>query len=158
MVTKSVGRKVSRRIHRSPATDTKHGVTAGPFPTLSRCQGLRELEVGTLPPTVRVELSLIASITSTNLQKITFPGRYGFVNKDNSVSVRYYETIDDTLCRLVERLRRSGYKHRLDMAFSTWDVLDGGETSFKELLPRFREQGRVKVVCEPGWRVAYCSD
>jgi len=59
--------------------------------------------------------------------------------------------IDDCLCQLVERLRGSGYKHRLDVVFLTREVPDD-EKVFKELLPRFREQGPVGLVRERSGR------
>ena len=112
-----------------------------------------------LSPTAQDEVSLIATITSTNLQKISFPARYGFeMESEDPLFASYYKTIDDSLCQLVERLRKSGYKHRLDMVFRIGRIPGGEETDFKTFLPRFREQGRVKVVLELGERVVYCSN
>ena len=103
------------------------------------------------------ELSLLSSITSTNLQKIVFPARYRFNRIDHPAIARYYQTIDDCLCQLVGRLQRSGYKHKLEMVFYVWEVPDDEEV-FKELLPRFREQGLVKFAWWQDERVIYSSD
>ncbi|KAF9642982.1 hypothetical protein BDM02DRAFT_3123974, partial [Thelephora ganbajun] len=129
----------------------------GAFPTLSHCQELHRLEISELPPTYD-ELSLITSITSTNLQKISLPARYQLDCKDDPHRVGYYEAIDGCLCQLVERLRGSGYKHRLDVEL--WireSELDDEKVDFKKLLPKFREQGRVKIVERLSDRVVYCS-
>lgn len=103
-------------------------------------------------------MSLIASITSTNLREIVFPTRYGSQKQGDPAFVGYYGTIDDSLCRLVERLRRSGYKHRLDMVFHTWEVPDYEGKYYKEFLPKFREHGRVKFVHGAKKKIVYCSD
>lgn len=108
-------------------------------------------------PYAQDELSLIASVTSTNLRKIVFPTRYGF-KKGGPAFTMYYKTIDDSLCRLVERLQGSGYKHRLEMVFHTWEVLDNEGISFKEFLPKFKERGQVKLVDGLMNKVVYCSD
>ena len=111
-----------------------------------------------MPASAQEEVSLIASITSTNLQKIVFSARYGFESEGNPVFERYYQAIDDCLCQLVGRLRESGYKHRLEMAFCIWDVPHGEGTGFEGFLPKFREQGRVKFLWTLSDTVVYCSD
>ena len=75
----------------------------------------------------------------------------------DSTFARYYQTIDDCLCQLVGRLQRSGYTHKLEIVFRIWEVPDD-EDVFKELLPKFREQGRVKFTSWPDERVIHCSD
>ncbi|KAF9648097.1 hypothetical protein BDM02DRAFT_3115866 [Thelephora ganbajun] len=130
----------------------------GASPTLSHCQGLRQLEVSELSPAYD-KLSLIASITSTNLRKISLPARYQLDCKDDSHRIGYYETIDGCLCQLVERLRGSGYKHRLDVELWIWGSKWNDEkVDFKKLLPKFREQGRVEIVERLSGRVVYCSN
>jgi len=137
-----------------------HEPTTGHFPNLTHCQALRELEICSLP-FEQDEMSLLASITSTNLRKITIPARYHqFQWMSDPTFLRYYETIDDNLYQLIRRLRGSGYKHRLEVAFRVGRKknADHWEMDFKEFLPKFREQGRVMVVERPGERVIYCSD
>ena len=66
--------------------------------------------------------------------------------------------IDDRLCQLVERLRRSGYQHRLEVEYQTCESpQDDVEPDFSRSLLKFREQGLVKIV-ETDGRVIYCSD
>ena len=102
-------------------------------------------------------MSLFTSITSTNLQKIVLPLRFGFRTKEFSGFARYRQSLDDCLCRLVEQLRRSGYKQRPELVLLTRDVPDD-EKGFEEFLPKFREQGRVKFIRELDGRVVYSSD
>jgi len=72
--------------------------------------------------------------------------------------VRYYEVIDDRLCQLVERLRRSGYQHRLEVEYQTYESpQDDVKPDFSRFLLKFREQGLVKIV-ETDGMVIYCSD
>lgn len=108
-------------------------------------------------PAAYDEVSLIASITSTKLQRIIFPVRYGFESKNDPIFMRYYDTIDNGLCRLVERLRESGYKNRLDMAFRVWEVPDDERMGLEELLPKFRERGRVVLLWKRSEKVVYRS-
>jgi len=102
-------------------------------------------------------VSLFLSITSTDLQKIVLPARYRFKRRDDPVFARYYQTIDDCLCQLIGRLQGLGYKHKLEIVFRIWEV-PGDEDVFKGLLPKFREQGRVKFTWWKDERVIYCSD
>lgn len=111
-----------------------------------------------LPRATQDELSLIASITSTNLRKIVLVARYGFGARGSSIFKGYHERLDSCLCRVVDQLRGFGYNHRLDVVLLIEDVPRGEDTGFGEFLPRFREQGRVKVVLEPGERVVCCSE
>lgn len=104
------------------------------------------------------ELTLIESITSTNLQKIVLPARHGITIKGDLASARYYEEVDDSLCILVERLRELGYKNRLDVVFCIEEVPDDDEMGFREFLPRFRERGRVILLWGKSEKVVYCSD
>ena len=110
-----------------------------------------------LPALIQDEVSLLSSITSTDLQKIVLPARYRFKNRDEPDFTRYHQTVDDCLCQLVERLQGSGYRHKLEVVFHVREVLDDEEI-FKELLPKFKEQGRVKFTWWQDERVIYCSD
>jgi len=103
------------------------------------------------------QVSLITSITSTNLQKIVLSAQYGFKRKGNPAFESYYQTLDGCLCQLVERLRGLGYEHRLDVVIRISEFPDDKRV-FEEFLPRFREQGRVKLVRERNGKVVYCSD
>ena len=139
-----------------PNTDTKHKLAIEPFPSLSRCRGLRELEIS-LPNLPRDEVSLFSSITSTDLRKIVLPVRYEFGRPDFSRFGTYPRMLDDCLYRLVERLRQSRYEHRLELEYRIWHVLDYEGVS-DEFLPKFREQGLVKFVSGVDGRVVYSSD
>ena len=89
-------------------------------------------------------MTLFSSIASTNLRKIVLPLRYEFGMPLVSRFERYPKALDDCLYQLVQRLRRSGYKHGLELAFQTIEVPD--DEVFEEFLPKFREQGRVKLI------------
>jgi len=127
-----------------------------PFPTLSNCRGLRELQVS-LPALAQDEISLLSSITSTNLQKIVLSARYGFERSGEPAFAAYYQEIDDCLCQLVERLRRSGYKHELEVALHICGVPED-EKALEEFLPKFKEQGRVTLMLGGEKRDTFCSD
>lgn len=107
-------------------------------------------------------MSLLTSITSTNLRKIVIPTRllHPWFGVDDPSSTSYYAIVDNSLCQLVERLQGFGYKHRLVVVFNLWqgDIYGHEEMDFEELFPRFRERGRVKVVDGPNDRAVYCSN
>ena len=130
----------------------KHKLTIDPFPTLSHCRGLRELEINQLAPEPQEDVLLFSSITSADLQKIVLPLRYGWVMMNDPGFARYNQTLDDCLCQHAQRLRRSGHKRRLEFVFRIGIVPDD-EKIFEIFLPKFREQGRVKFVWEKGERV-----
>ena len=138
-----------------PNADTKDKSAIDKYPALSHCRELRELEIS-LPYMPGDEMTLFSSITSTNLRKIVLPLRYEFGMPLVSCFERYPQALDDCLYQLVQRLRRSGYKHRLELAFQTIEVPD--DEVFEEFLPKFREQGRVKLISEVDGRVFYSSD
>lgn len=140
-----------------PDSDAKHTPTIGDFPSLSRCRELRELEV-TVPVDRQEGVSLIASITSIDLQKIVFVVPYGCEGGGEPGFEKHYDTIDDCLCQLVGRLQKSGYKHRLEMVFRIWTIPHGWETGYKGFFQKFREQGCVKFVWRTSDTVVYCSD
>ena len=126
-------------------------------PTLSHCRELRELELYTARPTQVVE-SLITSITSTNLQKIVFSAQALPKWLADSDVARSRNVIDDSLCQLVDRLRRSGYERTLEVEFQTWELAEWEARSDFELLPKFREKGRVGITRTSVWRAAHSSD
>jgi hypothetical protein len=103
------------------------------------------------------EANLVSSITSTNIQKVTFVhesvvwGLSGFgVN---------WGVLDDPLCRLVDR---SGCKRGLVVDFRFVGVDEqAGESKLVKSLAKFREKGRMRVVCvgpDGSERVIYSSD
>lgn len=50
------------------------------------------------------------------------------------------------ICGLVDRLKRSGYKHTLEVEFRANVVHMSNEARHKKFLPKFKEQGRVRIV------------
>ena len=110
-----------------------------------------------LPYLPEAEMSLLSSITSTDLEKIVLPLRYEYGTTDFSPYGRYPRMLDDCLCQLVQRLRRLGYQHKLELEFHIPDVPDDQEV-FKVFLPQFRQLGRVKLISEEDGRVVYSSD
>jgi len=122
----------------------------GPL-TLSHCRELRELEIrvwhlGT------VELNLISSITSMNIQKISLTSSLGF--EGFSADHTYWTQLDNSLCQLANKSRR-----KLEMVFG--EVEAGARDTkpdFQKYIPRFIEKGRVRVVDKAGKTIVYCSD
>ena len=108
--------------------------------TLSNCQELRELDVYMMN-TWTLRLGLVLSITSTNIQRITFhhPSIPHELPEQDRPDWTYF---DDSLCRLVDRLE-SGTQ--LEVSFYTTAVQEWwtGELSLKKCLPRFYEKGGV---------------
>ena len=109
----------------------------GPL-TLSNCRELRELEICPLR-LGPVELDLISSITSTNIQRIIFTQclpPYELPLSD----IPHWPILDDSLCRLVDRLECG---RRLEVEFRGLNALAwwGGELGFKKCLPRSYEKG-----------------
>lgn len=90
------------------------------------------------------EWSLISSITSTNFQKLIFAVPH--LAWDSYFNNPCWIPFDDTICGLVDRLRRSGYNHTMEVELRG-DIVKMGEVARShEFLPRFKEKGRVKVV------------
>jgi len=115
-------------------------------PTLSHCRKLRELELYVILPT-RVAKSLITSIKSTKLQRITFSAQGLAERVASSNLARSCDAIDDSLCQLVERFRESGYKRTLEVEFRAWGQAEWElGLDFRRLLPKFEEKDRVRIV------------
>ena len=116
-------------------------VTDGEGPvTLSNCQELRELDIYASHPW-RVELGLISSITSTNIQRITF--NHPSVPHELPVEDRpNWTQLDNSLCRLVDRLE---YGLQLEVSFYNAAIQEWwtGELGLEKHLPRFHEKGGV---------------
>ena len=134
---------------RSPQLSTNY-VAAG-RPRLSHCRELRELELHVKLPTQAIG-SLITSITSTNLQKILFSTQGLAETSAASETARLCKVIDDYLCQLVDRLWGSGYECTLEVEFQAWRPPGG--SSLEQILPKFRERGRVRVT-QSAWRAAH---
>jgi len=99
---------------------------------------------------------LLNSITSTELLRVIFSvGRMEnwriFARK-----MEGWHSIDKQLCRLVDRLRSTGYRHTLEVELRPVEIGgDFGECDFTKLLPEFRENGIVIVT--DGERVLHSS-
>ena len=114
---------------------------------LSPCRELRELEVVvTLPGDEEAEI--ISSITSASIRKIFLVHRWS--NWGFSWRRVNWETFDEPLCRLVDKL---GSTHQLEVEIR---IVDAGVTSVSEdtnlgvivnSFAAFREKGRIKLVC-----------
>ena len=60
--------------------------------------------------------------------------------------VSYRSTMDNSLCQLVDRLQGSGWKVVLEVVFQTRGLGEREvDTDPEELLPRFKEKGRVGI-------------
>jgi hypothetical protein len=108
------------------------------------------------------EVNLVSSITSANIQKVKFvlaPLVWDFVGRGVNWGI-----LDDPLCQLVDRSR---CKQELEVDFRFGDVgfmgVDerAGESKLVKSLAKFREKGRMRVVCvdpDGSERVIYSSD
>lgn len=129
----------------------RHSVTGLRKPlTLSNCRELCELEICLQSPE-NVEPDLVSSITSTNIQKITFTQSLAFC--EGCVENTYWPRLENSLCRLVDRLRCG---HWLEVEFHVYTPQN--ELDFGRYLSRFREKGRVRVLDEMTKMIVYCSD
>lgn len=91
-----------------------------------------------------MQLELLSSITSTNIQKITFNGSRTF-ELHTVVSHRAdadWARLDDVLCHLADM---PGCEHLIEAEFSV-SVLPDRWLDPSVYLPGFHEKGRVKVV------------
>ena len=124
------------------------------IPTLGNLSELRELTCSS-SFLVSEEVSLISTITTTNIRKIVFdlllPGH---------LEDRFWSSLDTELSILVDRLRESGYEHVLELEFRdrpgfAQEASNAGPDWF---FPKFREKGRVNVMERASGRTLYCSD
>src|ERR1700759_3143755 len=90
-----------------------------------------------------MELNLISSITSTNIQKITFIKARGFPESPQGHT--YWTKLDTSLCQLINQSR---CKFPLEAEFQVAHMdVRGRKQDFGKYLPRFIESnGRVRVV------------
>ena len=128
--------------------------TVGSLHTLENLPELRKL-VFTLSFLYSDEVSLISTITSTNIQKILFA-----MCSPRNLEGRIWLTLDAGLSSLVDRLRESGYRHTLELEFQITLDLAGrlSDACPDTFLPKFSEKGRVIVSETTTERVLYCSD
>lgn len=128
------------RPYRSPC------VQVGATPTIYNFRQLRELEFVVIWPN-SVHTKFLTSITSTELQKITFPAKHIANWMLFAQRVEAWDGIDAELCRLVDRLRATGYRHTLEVELRLTKIgEDPGECDCTRFLPRFREKGVVTIV------------
>ena len=122
------------------------------IPTLVNLPQLREL---IFPSSLFLprEVSLISTITSTNLRKIVF-------DLLRNPKDQLWLSLDTKLSILVDRLRKSGYEHILELEFRVClefaqEISNVGPDRF---FRKFREKGRVNVLERASGRTLYFSD
>lgn len=102
---------------------------------------------------MQVAESLITSITSTKLQRIVFSARGLAERLAGSDLAGSCNVIDNCLCQLVDRLRKSGFNRTLGVEFQAWGPAEWELGSdFKRLLPKFGEKGRVRIAQISPWK------
>jgi len=131
-------RQVSHHQHKQP------NFTVNLTPDLSHCPELRQLELGLMYPQEE-EMILVLSIASTNLRKIVFAPHWPTMELKDLMDDPRWVPFDDTICRLVDRLRVSGYVNTLEVEFRLLFSIPAGDACHKRFLPRFKEKGRVTV-------------
>jgi len=91
------------------------------------------------------EMTLIESITSTNLRKLIFAPYCPVAMLEDLMDDPCWIPFDDTMCRLVDRLRVSGYTNTLEVEFRLLFSAPAEAACHKRFLPKFKEKGRVTV-------------
>jgi len=118
----------------------------GPPPDLSHCPELCQLEFHTITPE-EMEPTIISSIISTSIRTIILKPRIPMLTSRTLLTNRYWASLDGVLHGLVGKLRALGYGHTLELEFHfdfTTFVPDLDYCS--GLLPKFREQGQVRIL------------
>ena len=92
---------------------------------------------------------LISSITSTNLRKLIFVPIPPLIQLEYLMDNPCWIPFDDTICRLVDRLRVSGYTNMLEVEFRLLFIDPVREARHRTFLPKFKEKGRVTVTKLP---------
>lgn len=109
---------------------------------LSHCPQLRQLEIygrdSELQTTMLI--SLITSITSTNLQKLVLMT----FQLSQLLLEPYWTDFDDKMCGFVDKLRTLGHTHTLELEFLMTRV-DVDKKLHPKFLPKFREKGTVTI-------------
>ena len=96
---------------------------------------------------------LISSITSINLQKITFSLHPSDRKGDAPLDDPRWTSIDDSICRLVDQLRASGLRHTLEVTFWMSFTVYGMEEYRNSLLLKLREKGQIRIMLVSDCRV-----
>jgi len=90
--------------------------------------------------------SLLSSITSTELQKITFRPHDVFNRMFFAHLVEAWDVIDKALCGLVDRLRATGHRYTLEVELRLGTGTEIGMCDFTKFLPGFGEKGVMTIV------------
>ena len=108
---------------------------------LSHCQELQEIGIRTTDP-LESDVALISSITSINLQKITFVGTLWKRPRSNP----FWPYFDDLVCGLFDKLCLLGYQSILEVDVFLLDWMGPLPQEFvQQFLPKFRKKGRVNI-------------
>ena len=126
--------------------------------TIHGFQQLQELELAIICPKDFHE-ALISSITSPELQKIIFRVGHTLNPIAPPVGLDGWTSMDEHLCGFVDRLRRAGHRHTLNVELRFWESTgDPGHLGFTTVLPKFKEKGVVTIIeVDRGGRVFYSS-
>ena len=118
-------------------------------PTLKNCLELRELVLVSYFPKSG-DFSLITTIASTNIRKITF--------REWTPRPRFVAILDTALSDLVDRLCASGYEHTLQLEIQPPKYPEADfDPNLGRLFPRFIAKGQVAVVGARSGKLLYCS-
>lgn len=115
--------------------------------TLLHCPELLELEFPMLCPTV-AHRATVSSITSVNIQKITFSHTPAtvIVVLQALMDCACWTPFDDCISALADELKRSGNGRTLEVEFQIDCAISDLPVTCSGFLPKFREKGRVRVV------------
>ena len=72
--------------------------------------------------------------------------------------VRLRNTVDCSLSQLVDQLRGLGYRRTLEVEFQAWALTGREAESNLELLPKFGEKDRARIIRKSAGRAVYCSN
>ena len=126
-------------------TKSSH-VQDGPAVTLRDFRRLRELELLVNGPTP-IHKAFLSSVTSIELRKVVFAVWHTHAWGTLEVGMEMWTSIDEQLCRLVDRLRATGYLHTLGVELRPKKPgNDPGEYDPTIFLPKCREKGTVTVL------------
>ena len=129
---------------------SRRSVHDDPVVTLEHCPELRRLEIFENFPKER-ESTLISSVTSINLRTIAFLVDANGNYMRSHVLAGDFLYLDDAVCGLVDRLCASGYKHTLEIEFHLDEDDDiNPNLDYTNLLAKFREKGRVRILSTSG--------
>ena len=113
--------------------------------TIRDFRQLQELQLKVTRPSPVHDI-LLSSISSIELRKILFVAERMNDREPFAPGMERWTLIDEQLCRLVDRLRVTGYRRTLEVELRLTDAgefpITGG---FTKLLPAFREKGVVTI-------------